>query len=115
MAAPEAYEILENDRSVEQNKSWTKNGILVAAGQSVRIYGSVNFFAFIMSKNLSSGVMAVENAACGDAADWTDFYTCPTGYEAYISIHVANVGSSGAETFSLAVTATHVDGESAPA
>lgn len=107
MADPETYEIIEDERTVDEHKSWSKSGLILDTGQSLRQFGG-NVMAFILEKNISSGVFTEKNAACDDADDWTDLYTVPTGCRAYVSITAQG-------TFSLAITATHVEGASAPA
>lgn len=107
MAAPETWEIIEDDRVVADHKSWSKTGLILAEGQTLKQKGG-SVMAFILEKTISSGTFAEKNAACDDADGWTDLYTVATGYSAYVSVTARG-------TFSLAITATHVAGESAPA
>jgi hypothetical protein len=105
MAAPSSYEIYEDSRVVDEYKSWNSGGIIMQAGQVLRQLGGT-VMVFVMEENTTSGVTTNKNFACDDASDWTDLYTVPTGYSAYVSVHVC-----GPSTFSLAITATHVEGE----
>lgn len=108
--------VIKLDDPIAAGKTDRFTGMHLASGQSLRIFGSSVFTAFILERDNTSGATELKVISCANSSyTWTDLYTAGAGKSAYIPLLVIkNLGPS-ASTYSFGIAGvTVVTGETPP-
>lgn len=111
-----SHELIEYQRSLAANKSYSKNGLVMAESQDLVILqdsGDVSFMAFVLEKDTTTGSITEKNFGCDSPYSEVVLYSTAAGKSAYVAVNVVNAGS-GTATFTYGITVTEVDGGVAP-